>query len=126
MTEMQLGLGRDPELEPKRVKTLFVSICIHIAIFAFLLLNPDLLVQMPKRTIRIAGQDYDLRFGARAGGPHDAAKKRQNERATHASSLVSWVRFPSGMLPRKFQPRNCSPGARAWAPPAVPHRHAEE
>src|SRR5215813_10164901 len=60
MTKMELGLHHDPDLEPKRAKTLFVSICIHIALFAFLLLNPDLLVQMPKRYIKIAGQDYDL------------------------------------------------------------------
>ena len=60
MAGMQLGLQHDPELEPKRAKTLFISICIHLAIFAFLLLNPDFLSQMPKRYIRIAGQDYDL------------------------------------------------------------------
>src|SRR5215813_8878241 len=60
MAGMQLGLKRDPELEPNRAKTLFISICIHIAIFAFLLLNPDFLTQVPKRYIRIAGQDYDL------------------------------------------------------------------
>jgi len=60
MAQMQLGLQHDPEMEPKRAKTLFISICIHIAIFGFLLLNPDLLVQTPKRFIRIGGQDYDL------------------------------------------------------------------
>lgn len=60
MAGMQLGLQHDPDLEPKRAKTLFISICIHLGIFAFLLLNPDLLTQVPKRYIRIAGQDYDL------------------------------------------------------------------
>jgi TonB family protein len=60
MATVNLGLQHDPDLEPKRAKTLFVSICIHIAIFAFLLLNPNLLVQAPRRIIRIAGQDYDL------------------------------------------------------------------
>ena len=57
---MELGLHRDPDLEPKRAKTLFISVCFHVALFAFLLLNPDLFVQMPKRFIRIGGQDYDL------------------------------------------------------------------
>src|SRR6476659_9998992 len=60
MATMNLGLQHDPDLEPKRAKTLFISICIHIAIFAFLILNPDLLVQAPRRIVRIAGQDYDL------------------------------------------------------------------
>lgn len=60
MAGMQLGLQRDPDLEPKRAKTLLISVGIHVVIFAFLLLNPDLLTQMPKRYIRIAGQDYDL------------------------------------------------------------------
>jgi TonB family protein len=60
MAEMQFGLEPDPELEPKRTKTLLISIGIHIGLLIFLVLNPDLLVQTPKRTIRIAGQDYDL------------------------------------------------------------------
>src|SRR5689334_23547931 len=60
MSKMELGLHHDPDLEPKRAKTLFISVCVHIALFAFLLLNPDLFVQMPKRFIRIGGQDYDL------------------------------------------------------------------
>jgi colicin import membrane protein len=60
MAGMQLGLQRDPDLEPKRAKTLFISICIHIGIFIFLFLNPELFNQVPKRIIRIAGQDYDI------------------------------------------------------------------
>jgi TonB family protein len=60
MAGMQLGLQHDPDLEPKRAKTLLISIGIHVVIFAFLLLNPDLLTQVPKRYIRINGQDYDL------------------------------------------------------------------
>src|SRR2546430_15776639 len=60
MTGMQLGLQHDPELEPKRAKTLFISICIHIVILAFLVLNPDFFTEAPRRFIRIAGQDYDL------------------------------------------------------------------
>jgi TonB family protein len=60
MAEMEFGLKPDPELEPKRAKTLLISIGVHIALLIFLVFNPDLLVQAPKRTIRIAGQDYDL------------------------------------------------------------------
>src|SRR5262245_48521274 len=60
MTEMQLGLQRDPDLEPKRAKTLFISICIHIGILLFLILNPEIFNQLPKRRIRIAGEEYDL------------------------------------------------------------------
>ena len=57
---MQFGEFHDPELEPKRARTLFISICIHLAFFTFLLLNPDLFNQAPRRIIRIAGQDYDV------------------------------------------------------------------
>src|SRR4029079_8255539 len=57
---MELGLHHDPDLEPKRARTLFVSVCLHIGLFIFLFLNPDLFNQAPKRFIRVAGQDYDL------------------------------------------------------------------
>src|SRR5262245_440843 len=59
MTGMQLGLQRDPDLEPKRAKTLFMSICIHLGILLFLVLNPEIFNQLPKRRIRIAGEEYD-------------------------------------------------------------------
>ena len=57
---MQLGLRPDPELEPKRAKTLLISIGLHVALLVFLVLNPDLFNTASKRTIRIAGADYDL------------------------------------------------------------------
>jgi len=49
----------DPELQPKRTKTLLVSIGIHAFLLAFLALNPDLLTSTPKRIITVLGQDYD-------------------------------------------------------------------
>src|ERR1041385_1962539 len=48
------------ELQPKRTKTLMISIGIHVVLLVFLALNPDLLTSTPKRIIRIMGQDYDL------------------------------------------------------------------
>src|SRR5262245_40898379 len=50
----------DLELQPKRTKTLLVSIGIHVLLLAFLALNPDLLTSTPKRIITVLGQDYDL------------------------------------------------------------------
>jgi TonB family protein len=48
------------ELQPRRTKTLLISIGIHLALLVFLAFNPDLLTSTPKRIIRIMGQDYDL------------------------------------------------------------------
>src|SRR5262247_3279723 len=50
----------DVELQPKRTKTLLISIGIHVVLLAILVANPDLLTSTPKRIIRIMGQDYDL------------------------------------------------------------------
>src|SRR5438874_12744507 len=48
------------DLQPRRTKTLLVSVGIHLVLLVFLALNPDLLTSTPKRIIRILGQDYDL------------------------------------------------------------------
>jgi TonB family protein len=48
------------ELQPRRTKTLLISIGIHVVLLVILALNPDLLTSTPKRIIRIMGQDYDL------------------------------------------------------------------
>src|SRR5437868_9409720 len=48
------------ELQPRRTKTLLISIGIHLFLLVFLVLNPELLTSTPKRIIRIMGQDYDL------------------------------------------------------------------
>src|ERR1700732_117252 len=50
----------DIELQPKRTKTLLISIGIHVLLLVIFVLNPDLLTGPPKRVIRIMGQDYDL------------------------------------------------------------------
>src|ERR1700733_9578533 len=50
----------DVELQPKRTKTLLISISIHVLLLAFVALNPDILTGPPKRIIRVMGQDYDL------------------------------------------------------------------
>src|SRR5215831_1961128 len=48
------------ELQPRRTRTLLISIVIHLFLLIFLALNPELLTSTPKRIIRIMGQDYDL------------------------------------------------------------------
>src|SRR4051812_4335506 len=48
------------DLQPKRTKTLLISIGIHAFLLIFLAFNPDLLTSPPKRIIKVMGQDYDL------------------------------------------------------------------
>jgi TonB family protein len=47
-------------MEPKRTKTLFVSVGIHVLILVLLVIEPSLFETTPKRIIRIAGQNFDL------------------------------------------------------------------
>jgi len=53
---------RDEELElqPRRTKTLLISIGIHAFLLVFLALNPEILTSTPKRIIKVMSQDYDL------------------------------------------------------------------
>jgi TonB family protein len=48
------------KLQPRRSKTLLISIGIHVVLLVILIFNPDLLTSTPKRIVRILGQDYDL------------------------------------------------------------------
>src|ERR1044071_4282166 len=52
--------NQDLEQQPKRTKTLAISIGIHVLLVALVVVKPDLLTAPPKRIIRIAGQDFDL------------------------------------------------------------------
>jgi TonB family protein len=58
---MLFGKDEDLEHQPKRTKTLLISIGIHVILLLILVTNPELLTSNPKRIIRIMGQDYDLR-----------------------------------------------------------------
>ena len=57
---MLFGNDEDLELQPKRTKTLAISLGVHLALIVFLVFNPDLLTSPPKRIIKVMGQDYDL------------------------------------------------------------------
>jgi TonB family protein len=48
------------ELQPRRTKTLLISIGIHGLLLIFLALNPEILTSTPKRIIKVMSQDYDL------------------------------------------------------------------
>src|SRR5262249_21935867 len=50
----------DLELQPKRTRTLLISIGIHVILLVFLAFNQELLTSPPKRIIKVMGQDYDL------------------------------------------------------------------
>src|ERR1700722_4157533 len=60
MDFVQLGVTPDPDMEPKRTKTLVISVCIHVLILLIVVLNPNFFDSTPKRIIRIAGKDFDL------------------------------------------------------------------
>src|ERR1041385_3987208 len=49
------------ELQPRRTRTLLISIGIHLFLLGFLALNPEFLTSTPKRIIRVLTQDYDLK-----------------------------------------------------------------
>src|SRR5262245_27840921 len=57
---MWLKKDEEFELQPRRTKTLLISLGIHAVLLIILALNPDILTSTPKRIIRIMGQDYDL------------------------------------------------------------------
>src|SRR5262249_32854984 len=48
------------ELQPRRTKTLLISIGIHVLLLVLLALNPELLTSTPRRIIKVMSQDYDL------------------------------------------------------------------
>ena len=50
----------DLDLQPRRTKTLLISLGIHMLLVVMIAFNPEFLSSPPKRIIRIAGQDYDL------------------------------------------------------------------
>jgi TonB family protein len=57
---MLFDKDEDLELQPKRTKTVMISLGIHVLVLIFLVLNPDLLTSPPKRIIKVMGEDYDL------------------------------------------------------------------
>src|SRR5262245_46654883 len=99
----------DLELQPKRTKTLLVSIGIHVLLLAFLALNPDLLTSTPKRIITVLGQDYDL------------SKSQVVELAMPPDSLRPKPQVPSKPLvePPVPKPENV-PQPRPQPPPPPP------
>jgi TonB family protein len=52
----------EPDLgsQPNRPRTLAISIVIHLLLIGLIIVRPDLFKSLPKRIIRIAGQEYDL------------------------------------------------------------------
>src|SRR5690348_12615073 len=52
--------NQELEEQPRRTKTLVVSLGIHALLVLLVVVKPDLLTSPPKRIIRIAGQDFDL------------------------------------------------------------------
>jgi TonB family protein len=57
---MLFGNDEELRLQPKRTKTLVISLGIHVVLIVFFLFNPDLLTSPPKRIIKVMGQDYDI------------------------------------------------------------------
>src|SRR5438093_10252175 len=93
------------ELQPRRTKTLLISIGIHLLLLVFLALNPELLTSTPKRIIRIMGQDYDL------------SKQQLTELVMPPDSLRPKPKVPS---PPLIQPPVPQPAPEAAPPPPPP------
>src|SRR5947207_12595801 len=102
----------DLELQPKRTKTLLISIGIHVLLLVFIALNPDLLTSTPKRIIRIMGQDYDL------------SKQQLTELVMPPDSLRSKPPAPTEdkplIQPPVPQPENQPPPPPPPPPPPTP------
>src|SRR5213594_4298278 len=93
------------ELQPRRTKTLLISIGIHLLLLVFLALNPELLTSTPKRIIRIMGQDYDL------------SKQQLTELVMPPDSLRPKPKVPA---PPLIQPPVPQPAPEAAPPPPPP------
>jgi len=93
------------ELQPRRTKTLLISIGIHLLLLVFLALNPELLTSTPKRIIRIMGQDYDL------------SKQQLTELVMPPDSLRPKPKLPA---PPLIQPPVPQPEPEAAPPPPPP------
>jgi TonB family protein len=102
----------DLELQPKRTKTLLISIGIHALLLTFLALNPDLLTSMPKRVITVLGQDYDLKNRVvELVAPPDALRPRPQP----GKPLVQ-----PPVPPRENQPQPPPPAPQQQPPPPPP------
>jgi len=60
VSKMLFKKDEELELQPRRTKTLLISIGIHVLLLVLLALNPELLTSTPKRIIKVMSQDYDL------------------------------------------------------------------
>jgi len=60
VSKMLFKRDEELELQPRRTKTLLISIVIHALLLVFLALNPEILTSTPKRIIKVMSQDYDL------------------------------------------------------------------
>src|SRR5438874_1675498 len=100
------------DLQPRRTKTLLVSVGIHLVLLVLLALNPDLLTSTPKRIIRIMGQDYDL------------SKEQLTELVTPPNALRPKPSPPAEekplVQPPVPQPENQPPRPQPSPPPPPP------
>src|SRR5881296_3472448 len=96
------------ELQPRRTKTLLISVGIHLLLLVFLALNPELLTSTPKRIIRIMGQDYDL------------SKQQLTELVMPPESLRPKPKLPAPPLIQPPVPQPAPEAAAAPPPPPPP------
>src|ERR1051325_1138416 len=112
----------DPlELQPRRTRTLLISVSIHLLLLVFLVLNPDLLTSTPKRVIRIMGQDYDLSKQqlTELVPPPDALRPKQAPPAKPLIEPPAPRPEPQAAPPPPPQPPSPPPPPPPQPPPAV-------
>ena len=110
---------RDEELElqPRRTKTLLISIGIHALLLVFLALNPEILTSTPKRIIKVMSQDYDLskQQVTELIAPPDALRSKPPAPPPENKPLVQ----PPAPRPESQPPQPPPPPPKPQPPPPV-------
>jgi TonB family protein len=105
------------ELQPRRTKTLLISIGIHAFLLVFLALNPEILTSTPKRIIKVMSQDYDLskQQVTELIAPTDALRSKPPAPPPENKPLVQ----PPAPRPESQPPQPPPPPPKPQPPPPV-------
>jgi len=105
------------ELQPRRTKTLLISIGIHALLVVFLALNPEILTSTPKRIIKVMSQDYDLskQQVTELIAPPDALRSKPPAPPPENKPLVQ----PPAPRPESQPPQPPPPPPKPQPPPPV-------
>jgi TonB family protein len=115
---MLFGNDEDLELQPKRTKTLMISLGIHLALIVFLVFNPDLLTSPPKRIIKVLAQDLNNEELTELVAPPDAL--RPKPQVPEKPLVQPPAPKPEPQPQQQPQPQQTPPPPQAAPPPPPP------